>query len=37
MRDYLRMSDRERLPGDVIAPYDAGVPEELLEYAIFTN
>ncbi len=35
MRDYLRVSDLERLPEDVIAPYDEGVPEELLEYAIF--
>ena len=29
MRDYLRVSDLERLPHDVIAPYDAGVSEEL--------
>ena len=35
MRDYLRVSDLERLPEDVIAPYDDGVPEELLEYAVY--
>jgi hypothetical protein len=35
MRDYLRVSDLERLPGDVIAPYDEGVPADLLEYAVF--
>ena len=35
MRDYLRVSDLERLPAEVIAPYDEGVPDELLEYAIF--
>lgn len=35
MRDYLRVGDLERLPADVVAPYDEGVPEELLEYAIF--
>jgi len=35
MRDYLRVSDLERLPDDVIAPYDEGVPEELLSYAVF--
>jgi hypothetical protein len=35
MRDYLRVSDLERLPDHVIAPYDAGVPEELLAYAVF--
>jgi hypothetical protein len=35
MRDYLRVSDLERLPDHVIAPYDEGVPEDLLEYAIF--
>jgi hypothetical protein len=35
MRDYLRVSDLERLPDDVIAPYDEGVPEELLAYAVF--
>jgi hypothetical protein len=37
MRDYLRVSDLERLPADVVAPYDAGVPEELLQYAIYTS
>lgn len=37
MRDYLRVSDLERLPADVIAPYDAGVPPELLEHAIFSS
>jgi hypothetical protein len=37
MRDYLRVSDLERLPAEVVAPYDAGVPQELLEYAIFGN
>jgi hypothetical protein len=37
MRDYLRVSDLERLPADVIAPYDEGVPEELLEHAIFSG
>jgi hypothetical protein len=35
MRDYLRVSDLERLPDDVIAPYDADVPEELLAHAVF--
>ena len=35
MRDYLRVSDLERLPDAVIAPYDEGVPAELLEYAVF--
>jgi hypothetical protein len=35
MRDYLRVSDLERLPGSVIAPYDQGVPADLLEYAVF--
>lgn len=35
MRDYLRVSDLERLPAHVIAPYDAGVSEDLLEYAVF--
>ena len=37
MRDYLRVSDLERLPAEVIAPYDAGVPEELLQYAIYSG
>jgi len=37
MRDYLRVSDLERLPDEVITPYDEGVPEELLEYAVFTG
>ena len=37
MRDYLRVSDLERLPAEVIEPYDAGVPEELLKYAIYTS
>jgi hypothetical protein len=37
MRDYLRVSDLERLPAEVIAPYDAGVPDELLEYAVFSG
>jgi hypothetical protein len=35
MRDYLRVSDMERLPAHVIAPYDESVPAELLEYAIY--
>jgi len=37
MRDYLRVSDLERLPAEVIAPYDAGVSDELLEYAVFSG
>jgi hypothetical protein len=37
MRDYLRVSDLQRLPDDVIAPYDEGVPEELLAYAVFES
>jgi hypothetical protein len=37
MRDYLRVSDLERLPDDVIAPYDEGVDPELLEYAVFSS
>jgi hypothetical protein len=37
MRDFLRVSDLERLPADVVAPYDAGVPDELLPYAIYTS
>ena len=37
MRDYLRVSDLERLPAEVIAPYDEGVPAELLEHAIYTG
>ncbi|MGH3330020.1 MAG: hypothetical protein ACRDPJ_01835 [Nocardioidaceae bacterium] len=36
MRDYLRVSDLERLPADVIAPYDEGVDPQLLEYAIYS-
>ena len=36
MRDYLRVSDLERLPAHVVAPYDAGVPDKLLQYAIYT-
>lgn len=35
MRDYLRVCDLERLPEHVVAPYDAGVPAELLQYAVF--
>jgi hypothetical protein len=35
MRDYLRVSDLERLPDDVVAPYDEGVDPKLLEFAIF--
>jgi hypothetical protein len=35
MRDYLRVSDLERLPAEVIAPYDKGVDPELLEYAVY--
>jgi len=35
LRDFLRVSDLERLPAEVIAPYDRGVPDELLEYAIY--
>lgn len=37
MRDYLRVADLQRLPKRVIAPYDAGVPEELLRYAIYSG
>lgn len=37
MRDYLRVSDLERLPAEVIAPYDEGVDSALLEYAIFSS
>ena len=37
MRDYLRVSDLERLPAHVVAPYDAGVPDELLQYAIYAS
>jgi hypothetical protein len=37
MRDYLRVSDLERLPADVIAKYDEGVDEELLEYAVYST
>jgi hypothetical protein len=35
MRDYLRVGDLERLPDDVIARYDEGVPDELLAHAVF--
>lgn len=35
MRAHLRENDLERLPASVIAPYDEGVPEELLAHAIF--
>lgn len=35
MRDYLRVNDLERLPASVIAPYDEGVPEELLAHAVY--
>ena len=37
MRDYLRVSDLERLPAEVVRPYDVGVPEELLQYAIYST
>jgi hypothetical protein len=37
LRDYLRMSDLERLPAAVIEPYDAGLPEELLAYAVYSG
>jgi len=37
MRDYLRVSDLERLPADVIAKYDEGVDEDLLEYAVYST
>ncbi len=37
MRDYLRVSDLERLPSDVIAPYDEGVDPELLKYAVYSS
>ncbi|MBA2954236.1 hypothetical protein GON03_07875 [Nocardioides sp. MAH-18] len=37
MRDYLRVADMERLPAEVVAPYDEGVPEELLQYAIYSS
>ena len=37
LRDYLRVSDLERLPAEVIAPYDAGVSDDLLEYAVFSG
>jgi len=36
MRDYLRVSDLERLPADVIAPYDEGVDPALLKYAVYS-
>lgn len=35
MRDYLRVSDGERLPAELIAPYDEGVPPELFEFAVY--
>ncbi|HET7305230.1 MAG TPA: hypothetical protein VFJ12_11870 [Segeticoccus sp.] len=37
MRDYLRVHDLERLPHDVIAPYDEGVDPALLEYAVYSG
>jgi hypothetical protein len=37
MRDYLRVSDLERLPADAIAKYDEGVDEDLLEYAVYST
>jgi len=37
MRDYLRVSDLERLPAETFAPYDQGVPEELLQYAVYSG
>lgn len=37
MRDYLRVSDLARLPGDMIAPYDAGVRAELRRHAVFSG
>ena len=37
MRDYLRVSDLERMPPEVVSPYDMGVPDELLQHAIFSN
>jgi hypothetical protein len=37
MRDYLRVSDLERLPASVVEPYDVGVPQELLDYAIYSS
>lgn len=37
MRDYLRVSDLERLPAETVAPYDQGVPEELLQYAVYSG
>jgi hypothetical protein len=36
MRDYLRVSDLERLPAEVIAPYDKDVEPELLKYAVYS-
>jgi hypothetical protein len=35
MRDHLRVNDLERLPQHVIAPYDEGVSEELLAFAVY--
>jgi hypothetical protein len=35
MRDYLRVSDLERLPDDVVAPYDEGTTQDDLQYAIY--
>ncbi len=37
MRDYLRVSDLEKLPEDVVAKYDEGVDEELLKYAVYSK
>jgi hypothetical protein len=37
MRDYLRVSDLEHLPAEVIQPYDVGVPEDLLGYAVYSG
>jgi len=37
MRDYLRMSDLTRLPHEAVAPYDVGVPQELLRWAIYSG
>ncbi|MGI8459451.1 MAG: hypothetical protein ACR2LI_15255 [Propionibacteriaceae bacterium] len=34
MRDYLQVGDLSRLPAEVIAPYDAGVDAETLQYAV---
>jgi hypothetical protein len=37
LRDYLRVSDLERLPDDLIAEYDAGVNPEILKYAVYSG